>query len=294
MVCDDRIFGVKLRRKGIGCVVRPVQKDGVPFLTFPSLERIPGLVHGFSTRFGGVSTGALASMNLGFSRGDDPERVRENYRRIAGAVGFSTDDMVFSHQTHTNNVRVVTESDRGKGYAAERDYTDVDGLVTNVPGLVLVTSYADCVPLFFVDPAHHAAGLSHSGWRGTVSDIAGVTVRTMTREYGSDPGELIAAIGPSICRSCYEVSEDVIVQVREQYPRDMWPLLYDTKTNGKYQLDLWEVCRQNMLRAGIRPENIEVTDLCTCCNPELLYSHRASRGKRGNLAAFLSYTRSEE
>ncbi len=292
-ICEDKICGLNLvRRLGSGRVIRPAEKGGVPFLTFPSLDGIPGIVHGFSTRLGGVSRGDLASMNLSFSRGDNPERVRENYRRIAGAVGFSVDDMVFSYQTHTNHVRIVTEDDRGKGYVKDRDYKDVDGLVTNVPGLVLVTFYADCVPLFFVDPVHGAVGLSHSGWRGTVSDIAGVTVRTMQEAYGSNPAELTAAIGPSICRSCYEVSEDVIVQVREQYPREMWPLLYDTKENGKYQLDLWEVCRQNMIRAGIRPERIAVTDVCTCCNPDILYSHRASQGRRGNLAAFLCYGRS--
>lgn len=227
-------------------------------------------------------------MNLSFTRGDEPERVRENYRRLGHAMGFDLEDMVFSWQTHTNCVRAVTEQDRGKGYTAERDYRDVDGLVTNVPGLVLVTFYADCVPLFFVDPVHRAIGLSHSGWRGTVSDIAGVTVRAMQEKYGTEPENLIAAIGPSICRSCYEVSEDVILKVREQYPQGMWDLLYDTKENGKYQLDLWEVCRQNMIRAGILPEHISVTDICTCCNPDLLFSHRASQGKRGNLAAFLS------
>lgn len=288
MICDDMIRGLKLRRTGKTRVMEPLERDGVPFLTFPSFRKIPGIVHGFSTRLGGVSAGDLASMNLSFSRGDDPECVKENYLRIAEAIGFSTDDMVFSHQTHTNHVRVVTEDDRGKGYAADQDYQDVDGLVTNVPGLVLVTFYADCVPLFFADPEHGAIGLSHSGWRGTVSDIAGVTVRTMQEAYGSDPARIIAAVGPSICRSCYEVSGDVIVQVREQYPPRMWPLLYDTKANGKYQLDLWEVCRQNMMRAGVRPEHIAVTDVCTCCNPDILYSHRASRGKRGNLAAFLS------
>ncbi len=290
MICGDVVRGLKLHRtKGSPRTTELLEKEDVPFLVFPSLCRIPGIVHGFSTRLGGASAGELGTMNLSFSRGDDPENVRENYRRIARAIGFSTEDMVFSWQTHTNHVRVVTEADRGKGYTADRDYQDVDGLVTNVPGLVLVTFYADCVPLFFVDPEHHAIGLSHSGWRGTVSDIAKETVRTMREEYGTDPARLTAAIGPSICRSCYEVSEDVIARVREQYPPELWADLYDTKENGKFQLDLWEVCRRNMMRAGIRPENIAVTDVCTCCNPDIFYSHRASKGRRGNLAAFLSY-----
>jgi hypothetical protein len=275
-----------LIRKGSHEVLQ-VRGGSVPYLTVPSFEEIPGLVHGFSTRFGGVSAGDLSAMNLSFTRGDEPGRVRENFCRIADSMGFDVNHMVFSHQTHTNHVRVVGEEDMGKGFCRERDYTDVDGLVTNVPGLVLVTFYADCVPLGFADPVHHAIGLSHSGWRGTVSDIAGVTVRTMTEEYGTDPADLLAFIGPSICRSCYEVSEDVIEAVRAQYPQSLWDTLYDTKGNGKYQLDLWEVCRQNMLRAGVKAERITVTDVCTCCNPKILFSHRASKGKRGNMAAFL-------
>lgn len=292
---DKEVFtmekDISIKRIGKKRSICIEEKNGVPFLTFPSFSDIPWILHGFSTRLGGVSEGELYSMNLSFTRGDEPERVRENYRRIAGAVGFDVNDMVFSYQTHTNHVRVVTEADRGKGYGRERDYKDVDGMVTNVPGLVLVTFYADCVPLGFVDPVHRAIGLSHSGWRGTVSDIAGVTVETMKREYGTDPADVLAIIGPSICRTCYEVSEDVVACIRENYPEKMWPLLFDTKENGKYQLDLWEVCRQNMIRAGILPEHISVTDLCTCCNPDFLFSHRASGGRRGNLAAFLEIRR---
>lgn len=285
------IDSMNLKRSGQDQKVSVQQKNGVSFLTFPMFSEIPGIVHGFSTRLGGVSEGHLSSMNLSFTRGDQPERVRENFQRMGQAMGFDVNDMVFSYQTHTNHVRVVTEKDRGKGYTKERDYRDVDGLVTNVPGLILVTFYADCVPLGFVDPVHRAVGLSHSGWRGTTSDIAAVTVETMEREYGTDPSDVLAVIGPSICRSCYEVSEDVISCIREGYPEEMWPLLYDTKENGKYQLDLWEVCRQNMMRAGILPEHISVTDLCTCCNPGFLFSHRASGGRRGNMAAFLGIRR---
>ena len=262
-------------------------KKGVCYVSFPLLDAERGFVHGFSTRIGGVSEGDLSSMNLSFTRGDDPERVRENYRRIAAAVGFETDRLVLTHQTHTNHVRVVTEADAGKGFVRERDYTDVDGLVTDVPQLVLTTFYADCVPLFFIDPVHRAIGLSHSGWRGTVSDIAAATVRTMQGEYGSRPEELLVGIGPSICQDCYEVSEDVIEEFRASYEEKLWMRLYLEKGNGKYQLNLWEACRQNLLRAGVLPDRIEVTDLCTCCNPQIFFSHRASGGKRGNLAGFL-------
>ncbi len=276
--------------------------DGVLYFTFPALSEIPFVLHGFSSRAGGVSEGVLSSMNLSFTRGDDPERVRENFRRIAGAIGFSPEDMVFSYQTHTTNVRVMTEKDRGKGWSRERDYRDVDGMITDVPGLVLTGFFADCVPLYFVDPIHRAIGLSHSGWRGTVHDIAGNTVSAMRESFGTDPADLICAVGPSICQDCYEVSEDVIGEVRENYPKALWPRLFHEKSRGtadassracrteyaKFQLNLWETCRQNLLRAGVLPEHIAVTDLCTCCNPDLFFSHRASHGKRGNLAAFIA------
>ncbi len=263
-------------------------KNGVIYFTFPSLEKAGGYIHGFSSRIGGVSENEFAQMNLSFSRGDDEERVRENYRRIAAAIGFDDRRIVCSHQTHTTNVRVVTEEDCGKGYLCERDYTDVDGLVTNVPDVILTTFYADCVPLYFIDPVHRAVGLSHSGWRGTVGNIAGETVRVMQEQYGTRPSDVLAAIGPSICQECYEVSEDVIEQFRERYEEVLWPQLFtEGVRDGKYQLNLWEACRQNMLHAGIPAGQIEVTDICTCCNPDILFSHRASHGKRGNLAAFL-------
>ena len=148
------------------------EKDKVTWLSAVPLEQIDGIVQGFSTRLGGVSEGYLSSMNLSFSRGDQKEKVRENFRRIAGAIGFSPEDLVFSHQTHTTNVRAVTEEDRGKGFTKELDYADVDGMITDVPGLVLATFYADCVPLYFADPVKKAIGLSHSGWRGTVHKLS--------------------------------------------------------------------------------------------------------------------------
>ena len=127
-------------------------REGVTYLTYPEFDRLPGFVHAFSTRLGGVSEGIYSSMNLSFTRGDKDEAVRENYRRLADAVGFRMEDIVTSDQTHTANVRLVTEEDRGNGITKPRPYTDVDGMITNVPGLVLATFYADCVPLYFIDP----------------------------------------------------------------------------------------------------------------------------------------------
>ena len=208
--------------------------DTVPFLEYPMLRKTGLVYHGFSTRLGGVSEGCYPSMNLSFDRGDDPEAVRENFRRIGNAIGVNVEDMVMSKQTHTTNVRVVTEEDRGKGVVKERDYTDVDGLVTDVRGICLVTSYADCVPLYFVDPVRNAIGLSHSGWRGTVGKIGKKTVELMTERFGSDPSDILACVGPSVCVDCYEVSEDVVEKVREAFAPALWNRLFYKKDNGKY------------------------------------------------------------
>ena len=277
----------KIRRKSEKNVLNWHGEKAVPYFTFPAFDELPGIIHGFSSRLGGVSEGFLSSMNLSFSRGDEPERVRENFRRIAESIGFSEKDLVFSMQTHTANVRRVGREDCGRGLERPVGYCDVDGLVTNEPGVVLATFYADCVPLFFVDPVHHCIGLSHSGWRGTVGKIGKATVETMAREFGSKPGDLLAAVGPSICQESYEVSEEVIGLFRENFAEELWPKLFYRKDNGHYQLNLWEANRLIFQEAGILPQHITVTDICTACNPELLFSHRASGGKRGNLAGFL-------
>lgn len=263
-------------------------KNGVVFLTYPRLEEMWEFCHGFSTRLGGVSRGIFASMNLSFTRGDEEAAVMENYRRISQAIGFSLDHIVCGDQTHTSNIRVVTEADAGKGVGKEKDYRDIDGLVTNVPGITLCTSYADCVPLFFVDPIHRAVGLSHSGWKGTVSRIGRKTLEVMEQEYGSRPEEMYAAIGPSICQDCYEVSEDVAERFLAEFASNAKEksLLYE-KENGKYQLNLWRANEIILTEAGIPKEHLSFPGICTCCNPAFLFSHRASKGKRGNLCAFL-------
>ena len=264
------------------------EKNHVPYIQFKNLSATGIVKHGFSTRKGGVSTGIFSSMNLNFKRGDDPDAVMENYRRMAAALNMRVEDMVLSDQTHTTNVRVITEEDRGKGILKPQDYSDVDGMITNVPGIVLVTSYADCVPLYFVDPVRKAIGLSHSGWKGTVGHIGQKTVWKMHEVYGSEPKDIVAAIGPSICQSCYEVSDDVAEAFRANFTADEAADILLDKGNGKYQLDLWKANWYVLTDAGILPEHLSVTDLCTACHPELLWSHRKTNGQRGGLSAFLS------
>ena len=264
------------------------ESNGVRYLQFPALIKPEICRHLFSTRIGGVSEGDLGSMNLSYTRGDKKENVDENFKRIAGILGCEMKDFVLSHQTHTTNVRVVTEDDRGKGITKERDYEDVDGMITNVPGIVLSTFYADCVPLYFLDPVKKAIGLSHSGWRGTVNKMGKVTVEKMTAQYGCNPKDIIAVIGPSICVDCYEVSMDVAQEFKTAFANaDNLDKIVIPKSDEKAMLDLWQANLAVLLEAGISKENISLPDICTACNKEILFSHRASNGKRGNLGAFL-------
>lgn len=226
-------------------------------------------------------------MNFTFLHGDSQEHVMENYRRMGNALGVDEMKMVLSYQTHTTNVRKVTEADAGKGVVRERDYRDVDGLITDVPGITLVTFYADCVPLYFVDPIHRAIGLSHSGWRGTVARMGRATLQAMAREYGTRPEDTLCCIGPSICQDCFEVGSEVAEAFEREFDESYWPELYYRKDNGKYQLDLWKANEIILREAGVVPEHIQVTNICTKCNPDYLFSHRIMGSERGNLAAFL-------
>ena len=210
----------------------------------------------------------------------------ENYRRIAKALGAEPEDFVCTDQTHTTKVRRVGKEEKGFGVTRPKPYTDVDGLITNEPGVVLSTFYADCVPLYFVDLVHKAIGLSHSGWRGTVGRMGQKTLEAMQEAFGTDPADVYAAVGPSICQDCYEISEDVAEHFCEEFKGHEDEILIN-KGNGKYQLDLWKTNEIVLMDAGVLKEHLAVTNICTCCNDKLLFSHRASHGQRGNLGAFL-------
>ena len=261
--------------------------DIVPVIKYKAFEEFDDIVHGFSTRLGGVSKEHLYSLNLSFSRGDDYDNVVTNNTRFAKAVGYDFNNRVFSDQVHDVKIYVVTESDKGKGAELKNTIKGIDGLVTDVKNIPLITFYADCVPLYFYDKSKKIIGLAHSGWKGTVNNIAFEMIKTMKNTYGSDVNDIITAIGPSICMDCYEVSSDVAEQFVEKYSQhEIKEILLD-KGNGKYQLDLHRACKFNLLNAGILEENISMPDICTCCNPDVMFSHRASKGLRGNLAAVI-------
>lgn len=264
------------------------QKGDLVYYSFPALDGVEGVSHGFSTRLGGVSEGTFASMNLSFTRGDDAVAVRENFDRFCAAIGVKTDNVVISAQTHTANVKMVTAADRGRGVTREKEYTDVDGLITADPDVVLCTQYADCVPLFFVDPVKKVVATSHAGWRGTAAGIAAVTVDKMVAEYGCRPKDILAAIGPSIGLCCFEVDSPVYDAFCQVEVFD--DTCYTDNGGGKYHIDLWQVNRRWLLKAGVPAENVTVTDLCTRCHPDLFWSHRKTGDARGSLAAFIALT----
>ena len=260
-------------------------KNGVTYITFPRLSSCGAVRCLFSTKLGGVSTGRYGEMNLSFNNGDSRENVLENYKRLCGTEGIELSHLVLSRQTHTSNIKHVTEEDRGTGIF-KPSFSDVDGLITDRSGVALVTQYADCTPLLFCDPVKKVIASSHAGWRGTVKEIGKLTVEKMTGEFGCEPENIIAAIGPCIGKCCYEVDDPVISEFRKLTYLPLDSFIFP-KDNGKYMLDLAEANRLIMISSGISPDNIDVTDICTCCNADVLHSHRATAGKRGNLAAVI-------
>ena len=264
----------------------------VPLIESPLLQEIRGLRHGFSTRKGGVSKEHLSSLNLGFNLGDEREKVLENFRILGSLFEAKPEDFVLTQQTHSINVRRVGKEDRGKGIFRERNYTDVDALITNEEGVILTAFSADCVPILFYDKGHRAIASCHSGWRGTHGRILARVIEAMQREFSSKPEEIYIAIGPSICKNCYEVSEDVGEAFLEAFPA----LREETKnaspiervSEEKFHIDLWELNRIIALEAFIPPENISISGYCTMERPDLFFSHRYSQGKRGVQGAFIS------
>lgn len=261
----------------------------LPMVESPLFQRETGLQHGFSTRKGGVSKEHLASLNLSFSVEDARENVLENFRRIGERFGKTPEDFVLSKQSHETKVLKVGTKDRGKGITKDRDYEGIDALITDEKGIILSCFSADCVPILFYDPIHKTVGACHSGWRGTKGKILQNVVEEMRQHFSSNPAEILVAIGPSICKEQYVVSEDLALSFLEDYP----DLGEDTASpiqrisKDKFQLDLWDLNRRIALNCGIKEEHISISGYCTMENPELFFSHRYSQGKRGLQGAFI-------
>ncbi len=258
-------------------MMEEIKKGSLTYLTAPGIS-VP---HCFTTRLGGVSTGSMASLNLGMHRGDAPENVAANYRILGEALGFAPTDLVLTRQTHSDRVRPVTRVDcRGLDH---RDYPECDALVTRDPGVGLVIFTADCTPILFHDPVTGAVGAAHAGWRGTAADIAGKTVAAMTAAFGCDPANIHAAIGPNIGPCCFQTDREVPEALEAVLGREVWAFI--TRRDGKYYPDLKGINAALLRRAGVTA--LDISGECTMCRNRRFWSHRYTGGDRGSQGAII-------
>jgi YfiH family protein len=262
------------------------QKGDLSFFVFPHLEASNLVSHGFTTRVGGVSTGFYHSLNTALHVGDDARNVISNRSLACGALGINPRLLVAGRQVHGDRIKVVEECDLGKGALSDDDaLPDTDALVTGLRGVPLSSYYADCVPIFVLDPVRKVTALAHAGWKGTVLKIGLKVVERMTEVFGTDPGDCLAGIGPSIGPCCYEVDEPVISRFREAYPG---PLKFvNVISPVKWKLDLWEANRFTLYEAGLKSANVLTACICTSCHNDLFFSYRAQKGRTGRMASLI-------
>ncbi|NMB34610.1 MAG: peptidoglycan editing factor PgeF [Clostridium sp.] len=260
-------------------------KDGVEFIQFSNLKKYENIInHAFTTRHGGVSKNEYESLNMSFAKKDEKENVWENYKRVANALEISMEDMVFSDQIHENEIRVVENGDRGKGILKKSDIRGCDGLVTNQKNTALVTFYADCVPVFLFDPVETVIGVVHSGWRGTAKQISRNAVRKMRDVFFCKPQNILAAIGPSIGRCCFEVGDEVFESFQNNVD---YSAKYCKRVDQRWHIDLPAIIKRGLIEEGMRIENIVLCDVCTQCNRDMFFSHRGDKGQTGISAGIM-------
>lgn len=263
-----------------------IRQDGdLKYLIIPSFEKTGLVRHGFSTRIGGVSDKPYHYLNLGLKKPDKKENILENYRRMCDALGVNLDDLVLSDQVHGDEIYEAGKGDRGKGIWKASDISCKDALMTKEKNVALVTFYADCVPLFFLDVKTPAIALAHAGWRGTVKKIGQKTVVRMMEKYGTNPENILVGIGPCIKKCCYEVDDPVIREVKKAFT--YWKELIEDKGDGHFMMDLVKANKSQLEETGVKSRNITISHYCTYCNNDLFFSHRADGGKTGNMAAFM-------
>jgi YfiH family protein len=257
------------------------EHHGIQLIKFPHFIAAGLKTHGITTRFGGVSAGPLASLNMGRRAVDSAENIIENHRRVAETLGVSPGSFVYSDQVHGARIREVNRENLAE------PILETDGLMTDIPGVTLVTLYADCMPIMIYDSEHRAIGMAHAGWRGTAQEIGPKLVRAMADRYGSRPETLLAALGPAIGTCCFEVGDEVVsafeamVQLKDHKHWLHWQ-------SGKPHVDLALINTVLLTGAGVDPKAIIDTSLCTRCNPDLLYSHRRDHGSTGRMAALMA------
>lgn len=261
---------------------------GIPYVSFSLFKQTGRVDAAVASRKGGVSQAPFDSLNMSFSTGDDPAAVAENRRRFLALFHVPAEEMVSCHQVHGTHIEVVSRDAAGRGaFSPETALPGCDGLVTNEAHTALTMNFADCTPLLFYDPVHHAAGLAHGGWRGTAGNIGGRMVRLMAEHYGTDPARLLAGIGPAIGKCCFEVGQDVADAFGAVFPAEEMKALLTDKGDGKYLFDLPGANRLLLLRAGLLPIHIEDCGICTWCREDLFYSYRRSGGRTGRHMAMI-------
>ena len=258
------------------------------FLIERWMSQFPGLVAGITTKNDGYSMGKFKSLNLGFHVDDVQKDVRSNREKISTLIEFPLTSWVGAEQTHNTVIRKITSIDQGKGSESYEDsFKGTDGFYTDDLGILLTLCFADCVPLFFIAPERGMIGVAHAGWKGTVKQIANQMVELWKTE-GIAPEQIFAAIGPSICEKCYIVDERVVNLV-ENILEDVDRKPYNLISEGQYSLNLRELNKQILVKAGVPKENIIVTDYCSSCNNHLFFSHRKSHGKAGRMLSFIGW-----
>lgn len=262
-----------------------ISQNSVGLLRFKDWEHIKEINACFSTRIGGVSSGKFASMNIGINNGDDNRLVFENIERICEAMNIYSNTLVAGHQDHNINIKKVNKNHGGTGVFREKFSNTFDGLCTDNKDVTLMIYAADCVPLYFYDSVTKSIGLAHAGWRGTAAGMAKAMVEKMREEYGTNPADLVVAIGPSISQTAFEVDppcaqEFMNLPEFEQYVK--------VKSEQKYNVDLWLCNKLFLTRAGVKEENITIGGVCSVENSDVVFSHRVTKGQRGSNAAFLS------
>ncbi|HOJ09041.1 MAG TPA: peptidoglycan editing factor PgeF [Clostridiales bacterium] len=267
-----------------------MKKDELEYMQFSPLTKYNQiLTHCFTTRRGGVSIGGCSTLNLGFGRNDSRTNVIENFKRVCDTLNIELDDLVLSDQIHGTEIKVVDEKDRGKGIVLDSDIKGYDGLVTNIEKVALVTFYADCVPIYFFDPVKKVIGLAHSGWRGTLYQIAANMISIMDKEYNCNPEEVISVVGPSIGQCCFEIGIEVITEFVKKI---IWSKDFCKNIGqGKAYIDLQGIIKQTLIHSGVRSDNIFISGICTKCNKDVFFSHRGDKGKTGSLAAIMQLRR---
>ena len=260
--------------------IQTIKLETLEYLTAEGIS-VP---HCFTTRYGGVSSGSQASMNLAVGRGDSPENVEKNLRILGNALGFEPEKLVMTRQIHSDLVRVVTDQDCAGLF--HRVYPECDALVTNTPGVTLLVFTADCTPILFHDPVTGAVGAAHAGWRGTAQDIAGKTVAAMVEHFGCDVKNIRAAIGPNLGQCHFETDGDVPHALIGTFGREALP--YIQKIGSKFHPDLKAINALALCRRGIDAGNIEISRSCTWCESDRFWSHRVTKGDRGSQGALIT------